>query len=268
MTFTPANDYASKSNRVIAFTRIRITDYYAVRFSLANESIEILGKTMPVLIITGWEVAIRDCEYKNFISILCGEQKTVSYREQLNITRYLTETGFSFSDLMDFSDSAFNKVKDILCTDVRNPTFVCALELSRRVIASHSPGENLLRYFLYQMNNKVIKAQRQSSSNDKLSRLYLQNGCIPFDTMPFISSPIGHNPRLSDLFDCIPTKDRMHELLARYVRNNTEINGQLFTTVSDIEGFGNITELAKKYNEKLWSGHWEHSKLVDRKSVV
>ena len=262
VTFTPANDYASKSNRVIAFTRIRITDYYAARFSLANESIEILGKIMPVLIITGWEVAIRDCEYKNFISILYGQQKTVNYKEQQNITRYLTETGFSLTDLMDFPDSAFNAVKDILCADVRHPIFSHALELSRNIIVSHSSGENLLRYFLYQMNNKIIKAQRQSCSNDKLSGLYLQNGCIPFDTMPFISSPICHNPRLSDLFDCIPTEDRKHELLARYVRNNTENNGQLFTTVSDIDGFANVAELAQKYNEKLWSGHREHSKLV------
>ena len=262
VTFTPANDYASKSNRVIAFTRIRITDYYAARFSIANDSIEMLGKTMPVLIITGWEVAIRDCEYKNFISVLCGQQKTVNYREQQNITRYLTETGFSLADLMDFPDSEFCAAKGILCTNVRNPIFSQALELSRNVVVNHSPGENLLRYFLYQMNNKVIKAQRQSLPNDKLSGLYLQNGCIPFDTMPFISSPIGHNPRLSDLFNCIPPEDRKHELLARYVRNNTEVNGQLFTTVNDIEGFGNVAELAQKYNAKLWSGHREHSRLI------
>ena len=112
------------------------------------------------------------------------------------------------------------------------------------------------------MNNKVIKAQRQSNSNDNLSDLYLQNGCIPFDTMPFISSPIGHNPRLSDLFDCIHAQERKHELLARFVRNNTEINGELFTTVRDIDGFDDIVSLAQKYNEKLWFGHREHSKLV------
>ena len=163
---------------------------------------------------------------------------------------------------MDFPDSAFDEVKNIICADVRNPIFIRALESSRRAIKSHSPGENLLRYFLYQMNNKIIKAQRQLITNDKLSGLYLQNGCIPFDTMPFISSPIDHNPRLSDLFNCIPAKDRKHELLARYVRNNTEIKGQLFTTVSDIDGFGNVAELAQKYNEKLWYGHLEHSKLV------
>ena len=163
---------------------------------------------------------------------------------------------------MDFPDSAFNEVKAVLSVDVRNPVFVPALEVSRSIIRNHNSGENLLRYFLYQMNNKVIKAQRQSNSNDNLSGLYLQNGCIPFDTMPFINSPIGHNPRLSDLFECIHAQERKHELLARFVRNNTEINGELFTTVREIEGFDDIANLAQKYNEKLWFGHREHSKLV------
>lgn len=217
---------------------------------------------MPVLIITGWEVAIRDCEYKNYLSILYGQQKAVSYKEQQNIARYLTTTRFSLTDLMDFPDDAFNIAKDKINNNVRNPVFPKALEISRNLICRHRPGENIIRYLLYQMNNKIIKAQSQSIPNDKLSCLYLKNGCIPFDTMPFISSPIGHNPKLSDLFGSIKTADRKHELLARYVRNNIEIKGQLFTTVKDIEGFENIPALVEKYNNNLWSGHRMHSKLI------
>lgn len=109
---------------------------------------------------------------------------------------------------------------------------------------------------------KKIKGQWQTVANDNLSGLYFQNGCIPFDKMPFISSLIGHNPRLGDLFACIPSKNRKHELLARYVRNNTEIKGQLFTTVRDITGFDEIPTLVQQYNNRLWFGHREHSKLV------
>jgi hypothetical protein len=56
VTFTPANDYASKFNRVIAFTSLEITDNYAVKLAFAQDSIEILGKTMPITVIVGWEV--------------------------------------------------------------------------------------------------------------------------------------------------------------------------------------------------------------------
>lgn len=65
-----------------------------------------------------------------------------------------------------------------------------------------------------------------------------------------------------DLFDCIPTQERNHELFARFIRNNTEIKGQLFTTIEKIDGFGNVQALAQKYNDRLWSGHKDQSKLV------
>jgi hypothetical protein len=51
------------------------------------------------------------------------------------------------------------------------------------------------------LNNKIIKAQRHERSNWKLSDLYLQWGCIPFDTMPFASSLMQHNPGDHELFE-------------------------------------------------------------------
>ncbi|WP_216350528.1 ATP-dependent DNA helicase [Dehalococcoides mccartyi] len=112
------------------------------------------------------------------------------------------------------------------------------------------------------MNNKVIKNQQQDGANGYLSGLYSPNGCIPFDSMPFNASPLGHNPKLGDLFSCIDSTYRQHEILARLVRNNTEIQGQLFTPVKNIADFTDIEELARTYNNCLWHGHREQSKLV------
>lgn len=262
VTFTPANDYAIKSDRVIAFTSLEIRDNYAVKFSLANESITILGKTMPIVIITGWEVAIRDCEYKNFSSLIRGNPVATGRSEQLGITQYLTQTGFDLVELVNFSDEAYNAVKMQITQRAKSIIFFEDLDQCREIIKKNRPGANLLRYLLYHMSNKFIKGQSQGVQNPNLSNLYLQNGSIPFDSMPFINSPLGHNPRLGDLFDCIPTAGREHEILARLVRNNTEIKGQLFTSVRDITGFNDIPALAEKYNDTLWSGHREASKLV------
>lgn len=109
MTFTPAVDYASKFDRVIAFTNLEITDNYAVKFSLDYDSIEILGKTMPIIIIVGWEVAIRDCEFKNFTRIIRGTNIKTGYSEQLGISRFLTSTGFTLTELIDFPEKEFQK---------------------------------------------------------------------------------------------------------------------------------------------------------------
>lgn len=37
---------------------------------------------MPIIIINGWEVSIRDCEFQNFIKLIKGEKK--EYRIQSN----------------------------------------------------------------------------------------------------------------------------------------------------------------------------------------
>ena len=163
---------------------------------------------------------------------------------------------------MDFPDNEYRKLVRSWKEELRSTLFIDVLASCRKIIKSKSAGQNVLRYLLYSMNNVVIKCQKQMTKNENLSKLYLQNGCIPFDTMPFINSPIGHNPRMGALFDCIPIKDRKHELLARLVRNNTEIQGQLFTTVRDIVGFDDIPTLAEQYNDALWCGHREYSKLV------
>ena len=92
----------------------------------------------------------------------------------------------------------------------------------------------------------------------------LKYGCIPFDQMPFTTSLINHNPRLSDLFDCIDSTNREYELFARHIKNNTEIRGQLYTPQKDIVGFQNIDALMQSYNAKLYIKHG-HRKLENYK---
>ncbi len=81
--------------------------------------------------------------------------------------------------------------------------------------------------------------------------------------MPFYAALAEHNPKLSDLFFCIDFTEHRHELLARLVKTNTEIHGQLFTPHADVlDRFPDAEELVNAYNETLWYGHWERARLV------
>ncbi|WP_210162509.1 ATP-dependent DNA helicase [Anaeroarcus burkinensis] len=267
VTFTPANDYASKFDRVIAFTRLEVADYYAVKFAIVHDCIELLGKTMPILIITNWEVAIRDCELYNFTNLVKGEKATTTYLEQQGIARFLTSTGFNLAEIVEFSDSAFSKVKTEVTPKNKMSVFFENLERCREIILENAPGSNLLRYLLYHMNNKVIKAQYSSEANPWLSGLFVQYGSIPFDKIPFNFNPRECIPRLRDLFACIPVAGREHELLARFVRNNTEVNGQLFTPLAEAkERFGeNVDNLVDAYCGALYRKHRLDCKMVIEK---
>lgn len=173
VTFTPANDYASKFNRVIAFTSLEITDNYAVKFALAHDSIEILGKTMPIIVIVGWEVAIRDCVFKNFTSLIRGTAVATGYAEQQGISQFLTSTGFNLMELLDFSDAEFQKIKQQATQRAKTVVFFSNLERCRTIIKAIASGSNLLRYLLYHMNNKVINNQRQGLANHNLSGIIM-----------------------------------------------------------------------------------------------
>lgn len=51
-------------------------------------------------------------------------------------------------------------------------------------------------------------------------------------------------------------------MFARFIRNNTEGKGQLFTDMDDIRGYENIPDLIRKYNRSLWYGHKPRSNLM------
>ena len=276
ITFTPIDDRKnkSKSNRVIAFTKLPIKSNYASKFHLIHETIEILGKTMPIIIIDGWEVSIRDCEFQNFISLIQGEKKRVSYPEQRIICAFLTKTRYTLTSLMDFPDKAYDKITLEWKNSLKSTVFIPILDQCRNLIRNGRKGQNVLRYLLYNMNNVVIKSQFSSgyyshyyeewikTGNSYLSGLYLSNGCRQFDSLPFNRSPVGHNPKLSAVFDCIPCKDKRPELFARFIRNNTEGKGQLFTDIEELSNFPDYPRLIEKYNNSLYSGHRPASDLI------
>lgn len=276
ITFTPIDDRKnkSKSNRVIAFTKLPIKSNYASKFHLIHETIEILGKTMPIIIIDGWEVSIRDCEFQNFISLIKGEKKRVPYPEQRLICEFLTKTKYTLTALMDFPDKAYDRITLEWKNNLKSTVFIPILDCCRNLIRNGRNGQNVLRYLLYNMNNVIIKNQYSSgyyskyyegwinAGNSNLSGLYLSNGCKQFDSLPFNRSPVGHNPKLGAIFDCIPCKDKRPELFARFIRNNTEGKGQLFTDVDELSNFPDYLRLIEKYNDSLWSGHRPASDLM------
>ncbi|MGO4185870.1 AAA family ATPase, partial [Paenibacillus sp. TAF43_2] len=267
VTFTVASDKTSKFDRVIAFTKLDISNNYAVKLSVRNDTINIMGKIMPIQIIDGWEVSIRPCELNRFAQIV-GERHihggTIEYRE---LMRFLTETGISLVDLIDSSDDYFLYIKNEIFRNVTDFRFFNALEKSRELVLSNSPGRNVIRYLLHKLNNKVLKQQHWNQACRNLSYLNLSYGCIPFDEMPFNTSLRNHNPKIIDLFECIKPVGREHELLARLIKNNTERNGVLFTPKKDIEGFENIEVLIKKYNNALYYKH-SHRKLENFKDHI
>lgn len=262
VTLSPAVGNASKFDRITMFTKCNIETSYAIKVSVVKTMAKIFGTYTEIQIINNWEVAIRPCEIKNMIKIF-GKRTEYgsSYAEYKKMMPYLTRNGINLLDLANMEEKHYKDLKESFKSQAQKLVIFDLLDECRYILKDNKDGSNIIRYLLYKCNNTVIKKQLGLEENVMLSNLYLRNGCIPFEEMPFVTSLVGHNPKSYDLFDCIDAKGREEELLARYIKINTEQNGCLYTSKKDVEIFGDVDLLVKRYNSKLYIAH-ENRELV------
>ena len=258
VTFTEATEKVSKFDRIIAFTKHEILKNYSVKLEINHSNIHILDRSMPILLITNWRVSIRPCEIEKFAAVFGYSMQVQSIsKEYLAIMDFLTSTGFNLVELIDLGDNEYEYYKNKIFILAKSKSIFTVFDECRRFVKQKSNGANIVRYLLYKLNNKVLKLQLHYKKEEcyLLSNLRLKFECIPFDEMPFNSSLFGHNPRLSDLFDCIYYSNRDHELLGRFIKNKTEIDGQLYIQEKKIEDFEEVDKLISTYNALLYDKH-------------
>ncbi len=257
VSFTTAHSNVSKFDRIIAFTKRDIPGNYAVKFNIGKGEIEVFDKLklkMPVQIINSYEISIRPCEIDNFAKIFDMNTKGKGEPERYRLMQYLTSSGFNLVDLIDMPEDDYQKIRKQILKNYA-PVVFPVLDKCRCLVSNKCPGSNLIRYLLFTMNNKIIQDQYNETPCNKLSELSLQYGCIPFDEMPFCTSLKGHNPGVSDLFECLNSEQKEHEHLARIIKNNTEMNGKLYTPETELREFDDLDQLANDYNDRLYYTH-------------
>jgi hypothetical protein len=268
VTFYRAVNKVSKFDRIIAFTDIDMTDKYAALLALRQDSIQVLGQTMPITIIREWEVSIRPCEFKNFARLLGitieAKSNSAEYRY---LMRRLTIGEGSLLDLVEMRDDKYATVRAVGTADDTKPLIFPVLDEVRRLMRSTAPGHNVLRYLLLRMHNQTLKSQYHWDGCERLSGMKLPYSCIPFDTMPFCTSLTAHNPRYWDLVESLDATGRNHELLARRVKNNVERHGILYTPEADLNEFGDVNGLISTYNAMLYYKHTERRLVHDKGHV-
>lgn len=251
VSFVLATNNTSKFERVIAFTRLDIMSNYAVKFSIHRQKINVFNKEMEIFIINDWELSIRPCEIENFSKIFQKDIKGTS-QEDKGLMRWLQDEKINLVELINSSDSYYNYIKGYVVAGSISKQFFSVLDICRNRVLQGAAGKNIIQYLLYIMNNKIVKAQFCRYENYIMKGLYLRNESIPFDQMPFATSPCNHNPRLQDLIDCFDTTGREHELFARKICQKNEEDRSLFINISDFENQDDVESLMEKFNSKLY----------------
>lgn len=270
VTLTVADDKSNKFDRMLAFTKEELLDNYSVRVAIKEEKINIFGKPTTINIIYAWNTSIRACEIIN-ISKIVGISKP-NYQandyEYNKTMEYMTKNNCSLYEIAMLDDNDYNELSQLIHGSNKSRTIFDLLDKCREYIKGKSKGSNVLKYLLYTMNNRIIKKQYCNVKCELLSNLNLEYGCIPFDDMPLASSLKDHNPRLSDLLDIFSPLEKEYEMLARRIKNNTEIKNKLYTDTNELLEYEDLDKQIKSFNEKVYYKHKEIRSLIKENNNV
>ena len=264
VTLTDATDYINKFNRIVVYSKEKIIDNYAIKISSVNRKIKLFERNVNIKIIDNYKIAIRPCELNNYAKIFGLQYKISSkYGEYDLIMKYLMYHRCNLLDIVELDNTTYSNVKHELVNGANTHYIIDLIDESRKIILNNKPGSNILKYFLFQLNNLVIRSQLNGDKNYKLSDLYLSYGSIPFDEMPYASSLQNHKVDINELLQCIDNNGRDDELLSRRLHYNSDSLGNIYNKIDEIDLPLNVMdELIASFNSKLYLPLHEGRKII------
>lgn len=252
ITLSKATNYINKFERILMYSKRYIPDNYSIKLSYVEQEIELFSFKSKIKIINNYEISIRPSELKNIAKIF-GIYINVSdeLNEYINLMTILKKEEIDLLELLTMDDENYNCYLNTIRSRANNNNISNLLIIMRNRLKNNLPGNNILRYLLVKMDNNVIKDQLDFSPNPKLENLFMKNQCIPFDSMPYAMSLCNHNVSWYHLINAIDSNGREHEILGKFIKDNSENNNILYTDITEVEKFGNVSKLVEQYNLDL-----------------
>lgn len=260
ITLQLAGAYASKYNRIIAYTKENISTSYSVQVGYVNAPISLWGIGIEMKVVTDWRVSIDPACLNKLGKVLnIPTQISSQYREYKELMSFLTRTGLDFLDLIDFQEIEFSNVIDSIYKDMRAPVYkeVLLMLRARYSRTSDAYGRNVVRYLLLNLREETLESVMPTKFTRRLlcDELFLSSNCVPFERNPFISNLAGSRTSVSSQIKNlmrVAGSDRIDVVLP-YLRMKNAIRqtGEIYFEVSSDA----CVEEIRNYNAQL--GPWE-----------
>lgn len=188
--------YASKYNRITAYTKLNISTNYSIQIKYTTALINLFGVSTEIKIIRSWKVSINPTCLNRLGKILRIPTRLSSqFREYNALMQFLTKTGVNFLELIDFREVRFSKVLDEVYQHSNTSIFKGVLQLLQEnySLGSDKFGRYTVRYLLINLREELLERVLPSrfSPQWKCDELYLSRSCVPFESNPLISDLPG-----------------------------------------------------------------------------
>ncbi len=242
----------NKSDGILVYSDFELPEHYAIKIKYRKSNIVVNKVLIPITIITNIFHSIYPREF-NMLGKIIGKhikvnQNSSSYKQLMSI---LDE---SYSSLLDVIENIDSYQVD------KNESVWQLLGECKTYMISNRPGQVILRYLIHTLNYNILYKQYSTNPCNRLSNLYLEYSCIPFDQMPYCTSLRGHNPSISVLLECIDYRNREHEFLSRFIQNKASQENQLYVSPDELSNFHDLSTLVSLHNRLLYRRH-EHRQI-------
>ena len=190
-TLQLADKFATKYNRVTAYSKHEISTNYPIQIGYEETKIHLWDQPMGIKVITSWCVSIAPVVLNKLAKILRFETRLSSrYNEYYALMNYLTETGMNFLDLVDFGDKSFHEQLSRIYDTTNTQIFRSILEHLHNNFGSKSikNGRNTIRYALINLREDLIDSILPSNKSEVMedASIYISRGCFPFEKHPLM----------------------------------------------------------------------------------
>ena len=256
VTLQQASAYASKYNRITAYTKLNISTSYSVQVEYVPTSINLWGIDTEIKVITGWKVSIDPSCLNKLGKILNNPIKlSTRYGEYDALMRFLTETGMNFLEMIDLKEVRFSQLIEKIYEDTRTSCFKEVLQelQNKYAIGSTLFGRYTIRYLLLNLREELLKRVMPSQFSPQWNRtdLYLSKKCFPFEHNPLISNLAGSNTSAisqAKYLASVVEKEKAEAAVPYWaIMKSVQRTGEIYCNLC-----GELTETSiQKYNNQL-----------------
>lgn len=197
LTLQLAGVYATKYNRITAYTKDNISTSYSVQIGYKDAIINLWGINSHIKIVTNWKVSIEPSCLNKLGKILGFSLKLSSkFGEYGALMNLLTQTGINLLDMIDLQEVSFSALLDSIYKNTNTALFKDVLTKLRNNYSENSTrvGCHVIRYLLLNLREETIESVLPTQYGKQLrndDNLYLSSKCLPFEKNPFISNLVG-----------------------------------------------------------------------------
>ncbi|MDQ0362176.1 ATP-dependent DNA helicase [Breznakia pachnodae] len=260
VTLQLSDGYATKYNRITAYTKINIISDYSIKICYLNATINLWGVNSKIMVITDWIVSINPTSLNKLSKIVQTPIKlTSNHKEYSSLMIFLTKTGINLLELIDLQSTKFLSLIEKIYNDTNTSLFQEVLLTLEKNYSKTSKllGHNIIRYLLLSLREDTLDDVMPNNFNPKHlhGQPYISTRCYPFERNPFLSNLAGRKSTESNILNQIisVSDNDIIETVNPYItlKNAIKETGEIYFEMNSIASEEKIC----KYNSSLDS--WE-----------